>query len=92
MTKMLQFYKNTLSLFLGKEVKLNLSAVSWMFNLLFKANFVPQPSLQRGGSGAKHMLPFLFLWAWGHLPETRDNELPREQIAVQEIKDKDAKK
>lgn len=73
---MLQFYKNNFSLFLDKEGKLNLSAVSWMFPLLFKVHFVPQPS------GAEYMLPFLFFWARGDLPQTRDSELPREQIAV----------
>lgn len=89
---MLQFYKNSFSLLLDNEGKLNLSAVSWMFPLLFKVHFVPQPSLQRGGTGAEYMLPLLLFWARGDLSQTRDSELPREQTAVQEIKDKHPKK
>lgn len=91
-TKTLQFYQNNFSLFLVKEGKLNLSAVSWMFPLFFEVHFVPQPSLQSGGTGAECMLPLLFFWARGDLPQTRESELPREQIAEQEIKDKHPKK
>lgn len=89
---MLQFYKNNFSLFFDKEGKLNLSAVSWMFALPFKEHFVPQPSLQRGGTGAECMLPLLSFWARGDLPQTRDSEPLRKQIAVQEIKNKHPKK
>lgn len=55
-----------------------------MFSLLFKAHFVPQFSLERGGTGVKHILSVLFR-AREELA-TKDIELPREQMQCQRLK------
>lgn len=83
---MLQFYQNNFSLFLDKEGKLNCSAVPWMLPILFKVHFVPQPSLQRGGTGAECTLPLLLFWARGDCHKQEIQSCPENRLQCKRLK------
>lgn len=90
-TWMLLLYKNNFSIFLDKEGKLKLYAVSWMFPLFFRVHFVPQPFSQRGGSGAEGNAAFVVL-SQRELNHKQETVSCPGTAAVQDIKDKHPKK